>query len=282
MNYLVAPNRLKPAAVQYAGLMIRQIEAHGDRALISVDCKECLPSCPVWMGEMLDQAIILGGDGTILRLFHEIKDLSVPIWGVNFGHLGYLTDCEAQEALEKLSCVLEGQARQEQRTLLEGTIEHEGETVFRFTGLNEACVHRGALSRALSLDLRVNDSLVRSFTSDGVIAATATGSTAYNYSAGGPILTPDSGALVLTPICARPSDSVPLVTGGTEKICICVHMPQEISEVGSAYLQVDGYEKYELSEGDKVRISRSERRLTMIRTSNENFYDRLRERLSRA
>ena len=281
MNYLVAPNRAKPAALAFAVRSAQTVRESGHRPLCTADVSALLPGLEVWQGEQIDRVICLGGDGTILRLFHDACLADIPVWCVNFGHLGYLTDCEPECALSALDKILKDDFRLEKRTLLSGELIRRDGTKERSLGVNEACAHRGGLSRALRLMLRINGVLVRDFQADGLITATATGSTAYNYSAGGPLLTPEAEGLVLTPICARPADRVPLVTGGSERITVEIHMPPENPPGAAACLEIDGCLRYDLLEGDRVEIGRSGRQLSMIRTGVDGFYDRLRERLTR-
>ncbi len=281
MNYLIVPNRNKPSAIDFAAWAAQAVSESGSTPFCRQDVSPLLPGISTWTNENIDRVICLGGDGTILRLFHDSGLKDAPVWGVNYGHLGYLTDCEPQTARQALMRILSGDFRLERRTLLEGGLLRAGEPRAKFLAINEACAHRGALSRALQLMLYINGVLVRDFHADGLITATATGSTAYNYSAGGPLLTPEAEGLVLTPICARPADRVPLVTGGGERITVEIRMPPENEPDAAACLEIDGCLKYDLLEGDLVDMRRSGHQLSMIRTGSDDFYDRLRERLTR-
>ena len=151
--------------------------------------------------------IVLGGDGTMLRAVRALNTVNKPFWVVNCGHLGYLSDCGREEALDGLERILQSDFHLEYRAQIGGTLM----TGRRVTALNELLFHRGACMHTLQIDVHVNGSLAQHYRGDGLIVCTPSGSTAYNLSAGGPVLTPDSGCFSLTPICAHTPGTAPIV-----------------------------------------------------------------------
>lgn len=229
-----------------------------------------------------DLAAVIGGDGTVLHSVRSLLDHDLPIWAVNFGHIGYLTDCEPEGAFDALETILAGDCQTEQRTLLEGVIEGPNGRLARFTALNEAVIHRSALSRALKLELSVNRSLLQTFSADGLIVATPTGSTAYNLSAGGPILMPGSENLVVTPVCPYMLGGSSIVVSGKDTVGVRVFLPSPEGDGPDRLpmIVVDGCEKITLRGGESVTVRRSEKVVRLVRTRQDSFYRTLQKKLA--
>ena len=153
------------------------------------------------LGANCDLLLVLGGDGTILRVLHHLEDQIKPIFGVNLGALGFLTCISAVDCLKAVDCIAQQNFTLSYRTLLDVTVLRNGMVVAQRRGLNDAVISRGELSRLIKLHACVDGTLLTQYNADGLIISTPTGSTAYSLSAGGPILTPDSGVFVITPIC---------------------------------------------------------------------------------
>ena len=220
--------------------------------------------------------VVLGGDGTILQAARTASLYDVPIFGINLGTLGYLTDVERSEAFAALEKVIKGEYKTEKRMMIEAEISGQGyETrVERLIALNDICVLRGAVSKVITLDLKVNDIFMDTYRADGIIVATPTGSTAYNLSAGGPILKPDIELIAITPVCPHKIYSRSSVVSADDVVSL------EIGEChgGEPILSLDGQEYVNLEKGQRVKIYKSSVHTTLIRTNDFGFYDILRKK----
>ena len=214
-----------------------------------------------------DLLICLGGDGSILRALRLIEGDETLVLGVNMGRLGFLTELDPPQALDRLSEVLGGGARIEERTMLRATVSHTGES---FDGLNDAVVGRATLSRAIQLAVDVDGTRIADYRCDGVIVSTATGSTAYALSAGGPILPPESNELVIVPVAPHLAAQHAVVLPGHETVHITLEPNQQ------AVLSIDGVGDVALHEGDSVIVSASPRRARFLRLKpRSDFYVRM-------
>jgi NAD+ kinase len=214
-----------------------------------------------------DLMICLGGDGTVLRCARLVTGMDTLILGINLGRLGFLTEMDGAEALERLDEVLGGGGRIEERTMLQATVTRTGE---RFHGLNEAVIGRATLSRAIQLAVDVDGTRIADYRCDGVIVASATGSTAYALSVGGPILHPESRDLVIVPVAPHLAARHALVLPGSETVHVTLEPRQ------SAVLTVDGEADVQLDEGDSVLVTASEHRARFLRLQpHTDFYQRM-------
>ncbi|MDR1530890.1 MAG: NAD(+)/NADH kinase [Clostridiales bacterium] len=225
-----------------------------------------------------DLAIVLGGDGTMLRAARHAAPYGTPLLGINLGTLGYLTDADKGEALTTMEKVLAGGYKRERRMMLQGKHRsgpvsgHAGVKVPEDNGcaLNDVCVLRKG-SNLVLFEVLVNGEYINLYRADGIIIATPTGSTAYNLSAGGPILKPDAEMIVITPICPHTLYMRPLVTSSEDKVTIKCG--------GTCILAMDGRNRAALSAGDTVMVQKSKHYTNIIKTNAMNFYDVLRIKL---
>jgi NAD+ kinase len=214
-----------------------------------------------------DLIICLGGDGTVLRCARLVTGTNTLILGVNMGRLGFLTEIDGSEALGRLDEVLSGAGRIEERTMLRASVPRTGDA---FHGLNEAVVGRATLSRAIQLAVDVDGTRIADYRCDGVIVASASGSTAYALSVGGPILHPESRDLVIVPVAPHLAAQHAVVLPGTETVHITLEPRQQ------AVLSVDGESDLELTEGDSVLVSASEHTARFLRLQpRSDFYLRM-------
>ncbi len=282
MRFLITPNTLRPEAVQFACGLAAQLTAAGHTPLAPAACA-ALPgweNIQPWDGDAFDMLMIAGGDGTMLKFIREAGCWDVPVWGVNFGHIGYLTECEPAGAEASLQRILCGEYTTEQRILLAGGIVgKDGAVRESFLAVNEANVFRGAMTRALQLELAINGSFVRRYAADGVIVSTPTGSTAYNFSAGGPILMPAMDCFAVTPVCPYASLASAIVTSGSDRISVKVHVPQPEPDA-PPLLVIDSYDKYTLRDGDEIRLYKAGCTLRTVKTKEQNFYAKLQQKLA--
>lgn len=240
--------------------------------------------CSSWDEEQMagrrqgtDMAISVGGDGTILRLARTVAAWDIPIVGVNMGHLGFMTEFSAAEVMEKLPAVLAGECWVDRRAMLQVSLRRAGSGGAEETpchALNDALVGRGPAPRIVNVATSVNGAPLSNYRVDAVLVSTATGSTGYSLAAGGPILYPQAGEMVLKPVSAHLSLPYALVLPATAEIMMVVHTRDE------AVLSVDGQVNTPLRDGDTVVAGRSPHCVRFLRTSPpELFYSALEKRL---
>jgi NAD+ kinase len=214
-----------------------------------------------------DLLICLGGDGTVLHHSHRAVHYGVPILGVNLGRLGFLTEFEGAQIFERIDDVLAGKGRIEERAMLEASIIGQPE---KFIGLNEAAIGRATLSRAIHIAVDVEGTRIADYRSDGLIVATATGSTAYALSVGGPILYPESNDLVIVPVAPHLSAQHAVLVPGTDSVRATLEPGQQ------AVLSMDGAADYQLNEGDSVLLRASGHKAQFLRFKpRTEFYVRM-------
>ncbi len=223
-----------------------------------------------------DLVVVLGGDGTLLSVARSLS-VEVPVLGVNLGTLGFLTEIQRVELYPALVDVLDGEWTFEPRALFEIEVFRRGVALpsHRFRALNDAVITKSALARIIELTLRVDGLMVANFRSDGLIISTPTGSTAYNLSAGGPILDPRLAVAVLTPICPHALSLRPIVVPDSTRIEVTL----ESDRGDRVYVTLDGQEGTQLGPGDVVRVTRSPRSIHLVKVSGRSFYDNLRAKL---
>lgn len=221
-----------------------------------------------------DFAVVLGGDGSVLRAARQLAQHGVPLLGLNVGKFGFLTETSAEQYEAVLEDVLEGRYKLAERMMLRCVLERDGEATLRTVGLNDAVVARTSLSRIITIDLHVDGELLTTYRADGLIVATPVGSTAHSLAAGGPIVYPDVNAFVIAPICPHTLSNRPLVLPGDLAMVITA---REWAERPA--LTVDGQVYRELHEGDVVRLQRAEKPLQLIQTGRNTFFETLRNKL---
>jgi NAD+ kinase len=227
------------------------------------------------VGARADVLVVLGGDGTILRASQLAERPGLPLLGVNFGSLGFLTEITLPELRPALEGVLAGRYLHEERRMLRVTMDRgKGEEVVG-DALNDAVVAKAAVvSRIIELDVTIDGVFVSSFRADGLIVSTTTGSTAYNLAAGGPILYPALPAAVLTPICPHMVANRPLVVSDEARIGVRLHTADV-----EVHVTLDGQWSVPLSPRDAVRVTRSPRTLRLVKAPEREYFEVLRSKL---
>ena len=227
--------------------------------------------------EMVDIVVVLGGDGTLLSMADCIAAAgkSIPILGVNFGSLGFLTEVTLPELYPSLETVLAGKARVEERLMLASTVRRPRETINAYVALNDVVVAKTARSRMIDLSVSVGGEFVTRVKADGIIVATPTGSTAYNLAAGGPIVQPTVDALILTPIAPHTLTNRPLIIPASATVRVQPHMESR----DEVFVTFDGQAGFQLEDGDEISICRAERSLRLIHPSARSYFEVLRQKL---
>lgn len=221
-----------------------------------------------------DLAVVVGGDGTLLAAARLLGDRQVPILAINHGGLGFLTEVTLQEMYPALERVLAGQFVTEYRMMMEVQISRAEKRLAVYRALNDVVINKGTFSRIIELETRVDGHYVSRFRSDGLIVATPTGSTAYNLSAGGPIIFPTMAAMVLTPICSHTLTNRPIVLPPSVKIAIKLCSVQD-----EVYLTVDGQVGLKIEINDLLTIGKSEVAVKLVAPGDKNYFDVLRGKL---
>lgn len=223
--------------------------------------------------ETVDLLIVLGGDGTMLGATRLIGPHQIPVLGINFGWLGYLTEFTLRELFPTLDAILANRFTIDHRMMIDVTLHRDGREILSQTALNEAAVN-GAPARITEFDCYVDGMMITTFRADGMIVATATGSTAYSLSAGGPIVHPGVPAILLTPICPHMLSNRPVVVPGGSQVDIVFNGIQD-----KLLLTIDGQLVVDLQAHDRVVIQRSEQTFRLISPSNRNYFQVLRTKL---
>ena len=222
----------------------------------------------------VDLLLVLGGDGTMIGTARMIGDEEVPVLGVNYGGLGYLTEFRIEELYDALEMILADNYRLDKRVMLDVELHGVDGVVIRNRVLNDVVINKSALARIIEIEAYLNTQFVSSFRADGLIVSTPTGSTAYNLSAGGPIIFPSMNAVVITPICPFTLSNRPLVAPDDAVIELLMKTEQE-----DVVLTLDGQVGHPLKVHDRVVIRKSRATFNLIQPSNRNYFDVLRDKL---
>lgn len=226
------------------------------------------------IGKTADLIIVLGGDGTILRVARELDGCETPIFGVNMGNLGFLTSVRAENLRDALPEILRGEYQLSERQMLQTGLVRDGKTLETHRALNDVVISRGAFSRVVELQLSIDGEMLTEYVCDGMIFATATGSTAYSLSAGGPILVPTARALIITPICPHALSNRSVIAGENSLIRCRV-----ASAAGELLLTVDGQVQLRMQVGDEVEVRQSPRTVQLATPQGHSYFEILREKL---
>lgn len=221
-----------------------------------------------------DIVVVLGGDGTLLAASHLLESATVPIVGVNFGSLGFLTEITLPEVYPTLESVLSGQYAYEDRRMLRAMIRRPDHPEAVGDVLNDVVITKAVVSRIIELEVTVDGLFVSAFRADGLIVSSPTGSTAYNLAAGGPILHPSLPAVVLTPICPHMLTNRPVVVRDEAVIEVRLH-GQDVE----VHITLDGQRGFPMTSADSVTVTRSPRSLRLVKAAGRDYYEVLRTKL---
>ncbi len=220
-----------------------------------------------------DMVIVLGGDGTLLYAARVVGKSEIPILGVNLGSLGFLTEVALPELYNTMERVISGDFRLEERMMLKTRIEN-ADGPSEFSVLNDMVINKGALARIINLKVTINGAYLTTYNADGLIISTPTGSTGYSLSAGGPIVYPTLSTIIITPICPHTLTNRPILIPGDSVVEIRL-----VSGDGNVFVTLDGQVGVDIKEGDRVVVSRSERKVYLIEPPDRDYYDVLRTKL---
>ncbi len=275
----IIPNVDKPDALKVASQLAAWLEGHGVTPVMSEQNAALTgrPELGLSVDEMvqaIDFAIVLGGDGTLLSAAKILAPAAKPILGVNLGHLGFLTEIELPDLYRNLPAFLDGRYQIEERIMLEARVIRDEAETRRFLALNEVVVSKGSFARLIMLETFVGDRLVATYPADGLIVATPTGSTAYSLSAGGPIVNPNVGVVVVTPICPHTLYARAIIVSETETVRVRI-----IAEHQDNALTIDGQRGYRVFNGDTIEVRKAREVTKLMRLEGWSFYEVLRRKL---
>lgn len=221
-----------------------------------------------------DLLVVLGGDGTMLKVMHELNHELPPILGINIGTLGFLTCVSSRDWPQAVEAIAMGTLHVSKRSLLDVQLKRGSEVLHRRLALNDCVVTRGERSRLIRLNVSVDRVLLSEYNADGLIVATPTGSTAYSLSAGGPVLTPDCGAVVITPICPHVLTMRSLLVSDRSLIEVIPGATQD-----DVFLMLDGQEHVRVGSEERVRITKAPQTLSLALLPGTTFFEVLRQKL---
>ena len=224
--------------------------------------------------DTVDWVVVLGGDGTLLGAARKVGRYGVPILGINLGGLGFLTEIPLKRLYKDMEKLIGGEIEIETRLMLEASVLRDNEEKCRFSVLNDVVINKGALARIIDLRVSIDGRFLSTFRADGLIVSSPTGSTGYNLSAGGPILYPNLEALIVTPICPFTLTHRPIILPDTSVIEI--KMGENSEEVT---LTFDGQVGFDLTDNDRVIVSKSEEKLRLLKSPDQDYFDILRTKL---
>ncbi len=225
--------------------------------------------------DTVDMVIVLGGDGTLLSLARMMSQREVPIFGVNLGHLGFLTETPVNRVESALEQLVAGRFSYDERLMLHGEIlNRENEVIVSETVLNDVVVNKAALARIMDLKLTIDGSFASDYKSDGLIVATPTGSTAYSLAAGGSIVFPNTDVLAVTPICPHSLTNRPIVLDAGSVIEISLNRPHE-----NVFVTFDGQLGFRFFSNYLLRVKRSDRMVRLIKPTGTYYFEVLKAKL---
>lgn len=276
----IIPNFTKDKDMQLTRKIINWIEGHGGQVLLNeieaekINRKD-LAYKSYKMYKESDFIIVLGGDGTLLGVARRIGWYETPILGVNLGRLGFLTGVELRDLYTAMEKIFAGEYTIEERMMLEAVVVNNNVQVETFYGLNDVVISKGAFTRIIRLKTYIDGHYLDSYSADGIIISSPTGSTAYSLSAGGPIVNPQNSLLIVTPISPHTLHARSIIISDKEKVCVEVEGGDN-----EVILTIDGQEGYKVKNEDKLVVSKADFHANFVKLNNRTFYDVLRNKLS--
>jgi NAD+ kinase len=275
----IVANKGKPEARIVARELMYLLEARGARVLLDEHIasdvgRPELAAALEKIGREAQLLCVLGGDGTLLGIARQLAGCSLPILGINLGTLGFLSEADPDDLPEAVDNLLSGKYDIEERTMLEATLVRKGEPLASYTAMNDIGIAKGSFCRIIQCAVYVDDDYVATFSGDGVIVSSPTGSTAYSLSAGGPIVAPNVDMLLLTPVAPHSLTARPMVLSANQVIRIEVDAIHH--EMG---LSIDGQFGYRLEGGDQIFVKKSPHVTPLIKWKTGGFFEAIRTKL---
>lgn len=222
-----------------------------------------------------DVIIAMGGDGTLLTVAHSASEHNIPIFGINLGHLGFMSAVE-KNGIDRISEFFEGNYKTDERMMLDCEITENGKVIHKLRCLNDVVISRGSYPRMINFNIYIDGIEAENYTADGLIVSTPTGSTAYSLSAGGPIAEPDENVIITTPICPHSLKSRSIISGGNKTISIGC----DGNYNNCAFVSADGRDAIKVTSDCQITVKQSETTTVFIKFADKNFYKILKEKMS--
>ncbi len=269
---LVVTNNLKEHIEEKGGIAIIQERVATDGEFRKIKLEEIETD--------IDCVIVLGGDGTVIRAARDMTGSPIPIFGVNLGTLGYLCEVEADQAIAAVDRIFSGDYSIEERMMLVGQAHVDGRSYHPHNALNDIVVYRAGNLQVVSLDVYINGKFLCNYFSDGLIVATPTGSTAYNMSAGGPIVDPKAEMILITPINAQAMSAKTVVVSSTDEVEIVVKDRNNSKDQECVEIAFDGDNIAKLKVGERIVIHKAEESSKFLKMSKLSFIERLQKKMN--
>ncbi|MFC4769165.1 NAD(+)/NADH kinase [Effusibacillus consociatus] len=275
----IAVNQNKPSAVDVTGQLVELLEAKRVSVLVDSGVADQIGRSDLAMDVQhfpgkVDLVFVLGGDGTLLGVARQLAFFDLPILGINLGHLGFLSEAEPDDLHSAVDRVLSGDFHLEKRMMIEAAIIRNGQVIHNSIALNDVGIAKGSFGRMVTLSVYVDDMYVDTYSGDGLIVSTPTGSTAYSLSCGGPIVSPHINVIVVTPICPHRLNSRPFIVQKNQEIRVEVSATH--NDMG---VTIDGQVGYKVEANDTILVRKSSHYTTLIKWQERGFFDVLRQKL---
>lgn len=265
-QFYVITNQVKDKTLGTTYRIKNYIESNGKECVLAVEGHP--------MPEHADCVLVIGGDGTLIRAARELRSRDIPLLGINMGTLGYMAEVEVGNIEESIDRLIAGETQVEKRMMLKGTVNGQQEDI----ALNDIVLSRTGALRIIQFNLYVNGELLNTYHADGIIISTPTGSTAYNLSAGGPIVEPTASMIVITPICSHALNTSSIVLSAEDEIILEIGEGRD-GRMEEAGLSFDGERNIEVRTGDKVVIKKAEHTTKLLKLSKVSFLEILRKKM---
>lgn len=277
-HFFLITNEVKDPKHRYSGEVTAYLEAHG--AVVEGEVSGEMAE-HVKLPSKIDCVIVLGGDGTLLKAARDIVEYEIPLIGINLGTLGYLAEVEISNIENALDKLIRGEYTKEERMMLAGSVYYKEKEEENNFALNDIVISRCGSLQILQIDIYVNGRFLNSYSADGMIVATPTGSTGYNLSAGGPIVEPGARLLLLTPICPHTLNTRSIVLSPEDEVTIEIPAGRE-SAVQTVEANFDGTHKVTLKTGDKIVVKKASGTTGILKLNTESFLEILHKKMSDA
>lgn len=282
-NFYIITNIQKDESLETTNFIRNYLEEKGCRCLVyeeknDYDTGKYRFTNACLVPDNIEAVLVLGGDGTLIQAARDLLDKNIPLLGVNLGTLGYLAEVEKQNIIPALNKLIVDEYAVEERMLLQGTVIQNSKVIEQDIALNDIVISRSGHLRVINFNIYVNGEFLNSYTADGIIVSTPTGSTGYNLSAGGPIVSPAASMIVITPICPHTLNTRSIVLSEQDEVVVEIGQgrKQEMEEARATY---DGDTTIEMCTGDKIKIVKSEKQTKILKISNLSFLEVLRRKM---
>jgi len=279
---IVGNSRLDRSGQALLKRVVKFLEKQNVEIWFNVHAAKLLKTKRTTNKKMMDKAdlvITMGGDGTLINLARDINYKNVPIYAINLGTVGFLTEIQKSEkTIDGLKRIFADRYHSDPRSMLRVTIYRKGKKIETYLALNEAVITQGNFARLIELRAEINQRRMVRFKADGVIISTPTGSTGHGLSAGGPIVHPHLDAFVFTPVCPKALAMRPIVLPSNRQVTITIETERKFQD-NTIALTIDGQIITPLQYGDQIKIRRSKRHFVLARITNTKYYKMLRDKL---